>query len=76
MHPIKKAGRIAGAIYASMVFVAPFSLLYVPNKLIVRGDATATAANIINHETMFRLSSAWGSRFTICLAASASLGRC
>ena len=45
MHPTKKAGRIAGAIYASMVFVGPFSLIYVPDKLIVRGDATATAAN-------------------------------
>ena len=32
MHPTKKAGRIAGAIYASMVFVGPFSLIYVPNK--------------------------------------------
>ncbi len=53
MHPTKKAGRIAGAIYASMVFIGPFSLIYVPNKLIVRGDATATAANILAHETCF-----------------------
>ena len=56
MHPTKKAGRIAGAIYLSMVFTAPFSLLYVPGKLIVRGDAEATAGNILAHETMFRLS--------------------
>ena len=56
MNPTKKAARIAGAIYLSMIFVAPFSMLYVPGKLIVRGDATATAANILNHETMFRLS--------------------
>jgi Domain of unknown function (DUF4386) len=55
MHPTKKAARIAGAIYLSMVFTAPFSLLYVPGKLIVRGNATATATNILNHETMFRL---------------------
>ncbi len=53
MHPTKKAGRIAGAIYASMVFVGPFSLIYVPNKLIVRGDATATAANVLAHQTLF-----------------------
>src|SRR5260370_27118221 len=56
MHPTKKAGRIAGAIYASMVFTAPFSLIYVPSKLIVRGNAAATADNILAHETMFRLS--------------------
>jgi hypothetical protein len=39
-----------------MVFTAPFSLIYVPSKLIVRGNAAATADNIMAHETMFRLS--------------------
>ena len=38
MHPLKKAARIAGAIYASMVVTGPFSLIYVPSKLIVRGE--------------------------------------
>ena len=55
MHPLKKAARIAGAIYLSMVVTGPFSLIYVPNKLIVRGNAAATAENILAHETMFRL---------------------
>ena len=55
MHPTDKAARIAGAVYLSMVFTAPFTLLYIPNKLIARGDATATANNILAHETMFRL---------------------
>src|SRR5213594_4772981 len=56
MHPTDKAARIAGAVYLSMVITAPFSLIYVPSKLIVRGNATATADNILAHETMFRLS--------------------
>jgi len=56
MHPLKKSARIAGAIYLSMVFTAPFSLIYVPSKLIVHGNAPATADNILAHETMFRLS--------------------
>lgn len=56
MHPTDKAARIAGAVYLSMVFTAPFSLIYVPSKLIVRGNAIATADNILAHETMFRLS--------------------
>ncbi|MFL6554021.1 MAG: DUF4386 family protein, partial [Chthoniobacterales bacterium] len=56
MHATVKAARIAGAIYLSMVFTAPFSLIYVPSKLIVRGNATATGANILAHETLFRLS--------------------
>src|SRR6202011_992790 len=54
MHPTDKAARIAGAVYLSLVLTAPFSLLYVPGKLIVRGNATATANNILTHETLFR----------------------
>jgi Domain of unknown function (DUF4386) len=56
MHPIQKAARIAGTIYLSMAITGPFSLIYVPGKLIARGDATTTANNILAHETMFRLS--------------------
>ena len=56
MHPTVKAARIAGAIYLVMVITAPFSMLYVPGKLIVRNNAAATAENIIAHETLFRLS--------------------
>jgi hypothetical protein len=55
MNETKKAARLAGFIYLTMVFTAPFSLIYVPNKLIVRADAAATASNILAHETMFRL---------------------
>ena len=71
MHPLKKAARIAGAIYASMVVTGPFSFIYVPSKLIVRGDATATASNILAHETMFRLAilaDLVGQVIFICLA--------
>jgi len=56
MPPTKKAARVAGAIYLSLVLIAPFAMLYVPGKLIVRGNAAATADNILAHETMFRLS--------------------
>lgn len=55
MHPTDKAARVAGAIYLSLALTAPFSLLYVPRKLIVHGNATATANNILTHETLFRL---------------------
>jgi hypothetical protein len=71
MHPTVKAARVAGAVYLSMAFTAPFSLIYVPNKLIVRGDATATASNILAHETLFRLSilgDLVGQVIFICLA--------
>jgi hypothetical protein len=71
MHPTNKAARIAGAIYLSMVITAPFSLIYVPEKLIVRGNAATTAENILAHETMFRLSifgDLIGQVIFICLA--------
>lgn len=54
MHPTVKAARLAGAIYLSLVLIGPFALIYVPNKLIVRGDATATAGNILAREMLFR----------------------
>jgi hypothetical protein len=73
MHPTNKAARIAGAVYLSMVLTAPFSLIYVPGKLIVRGNAPATAENILAHETMFRLSilgDLVGQVIFICLAVA------
>src|SRR5436305_13290354 len=73
MHPTVKAARIAGVIYLAMVIVAPFSMLYVPSKLIVRGNAPATADNILAHETMFRLSifgDLIGHVIFICLAVA------
>jgi len=55
MPPTDKAARVAGAVYLSMALTAPFSLIYIPSKLIVRGNATTTANNILTHETLFRL---------------------
>lgn len=51
----KKAARVAGLLYLVSCIPAPFSLLYVPGKLIVSGNAAATAANILASEGMFRL---------------------
>jgi Domain of unknown function (DUF4386) len=70
MNPLKKTARIAGAIYLSMVITGPFSLIYVPSKLIVHGDATATANNFLGHQTMFSfaiLTELLGSVIFICL---------
>ena len=38
-----------------MVITGPFVLLYVPGKLFVPADATATVNNIATHETLFRV---------------------
>jgi Domain of unknown function (DUF4386) len=55
MHPTVKAARLAGALYVSLGVTAPLRLMYIPSKLLVSGDASATASNIVAHETLFRL---------------------
>lgn len=55
MTSTSKQARIAGFTYLLLTLAAPFRLLYLPGKLFVHGDATATAANIAAHESLFRL---------------------
>jgi len=47
-------GRYAGLWYVLTSIVGFFSMGYVPGKLIVHGNAMATASNITAHETLFR----------------------
>jgi hypothetical protein len=54
----KHQARVAGWLYLLACLPAPFSLIYVPNTLIVPGNATATAGKILASETMFRLAMA------------------
>jgi hypothetical protein len=51
--PLVRA-RVAGILYL-MLFPAPFGLIYVPSRLIVRGDPMATATKIMASELLFRL---------------------
>jgi len=55
MNPIRNPGRFAGLLYVLASIVGFFSLGYVPGKLIVSGNAAATASNIAASETLFRL---------------------
>ena len=55
MDSTKKVARVAGLLYVLACLPAPFSLIYLPRKLIVPGNATATANNILASESMFRL---------------------
>lgn len=47
--------RVAGLLYLLANLPAPFALVYLPAQLIVRGDAAATASNIMASESLFRL---------------------
>ena len=55
MTSLKKTARVAGLWYLGFT-LGPFYLLYVPSKTIVRHDASATAARILSHESLYR----WG----------------
>jgi Domain of unknown function (DUF4386) len=55
MSSTKNPGRFAGLLYVFMSIVGFFAMGYVPSKLIVHGNATATANNILASETLFRL---------------------
>lgn len=50
----RKAARIAGLLY-SLSFLSAFTHLFVRTSLIVPGDATTTARNILANELLFRV---------------------
>jgi len=54
MHPTNRTARVAGLLYLLVGLPAPFSLIYIPRTLIVPGNVTATANNILGHEMLFR----------------------
>jgi hypothetical protein len=56
MNSTKKQARIAGVLYLLASIIGFFCLAYVPGKLIVSGDATATANHIRASETLLRFS--------------------
>jgi hypothetical protein len=55
MSSLKKTARTAGLLYLVTCIPAPFILIYVPNTLVVRGNAAATASRILASEWMMRL---------------------
>jgi len=56
VRTLQQQARFAGLLYLLVAVCAPFGLLYVPGKLIVSGDAAATAERIRGAESLLR----WG----------------
>jgi hypothetical protein len=54
MSPTRNPGRVAGFWYLLLVIIGPLRLIYIPNKLFVHENATATVNNIAAHEWLFR----------------------
>lgn len=55
MHPTDRTARVAGVLYLLMGVPAAFSLMYVPNRLVIQGNPGATANNVTGSEALFRL---------------------
>src|ERR1700747_2174875 len=55
MNSNRNPGRFAGLLYVVMSMFGFFAMVYVPSKLIVHGNAAATANNIAASEALFRL---------------------
>jgi hypothetical protein len=60
MDEIKRNARIAGLLYLLIAIAGPFNLIYVPGKLLVRGDAIQTVGNILAHQSLYRIDLAVG----------------
>jgi hypothetical protein len=54
MSSTRNPGRVAGFLYLLLAVAGPVRILYIPSKLFVAGNATATANNIAAHELLFR----------------------
>ncbi len=55
MSALRNPGRVVGLWYFSLVLFGPLTLIYIPNKLFVHGDAAATSANIGSHQLLFQI---------------------
>lgn len=55
VNSIQKTARFAGVLYLIITIAAIVAHYYVPSNIIVPGDATATANNIMASETLFRV---------------------
>jgi len=69
LPPTKSAARVAGLLYLAVVLTGPFVLFYVPGKLFVPGDASATVGNILAHESLFRAHIVVGLVAELCFIA-------
>jgi hypothetical protein len=55
MNSTKKTARLAGVLYLVNGVTGFFGIIYVPSRLIVSGNAAATANNILASERLFRV---------------------
>jgi hypothetical protein len=60
MDANNKTARLAGLLYLMTVFTGIFSLIVVPSRVGMHGDASSAVTNIVTNESLFRLGIAFG----------------
>src|SRR6202046_3003032 len=65
-HFPQRYARLGGALYLTIIVLGAFAEGFVGNKLIVSGDAAATAANILASPELWRLSLAGDFIVVLC----------
>ena len=51
---LKSSAKLAGLLYLILAITGAYGIMYVPSKIIVRGDAVTTAHNMVTNELLFR----------------------
>src|SRR5438094_3837106 len=65
----KLCARIGGALYLIIIVIGLFGEAFVRDRLIVSGNAAATAANVMSHESLWRFHIAAEIFLLICAVA-------
>jgi len=55
MKTLKQQTRLAGILYILIVLLGPFVIMYIPSIIIVDGNISETASNLLNNETLFKI---------------------
>ncbi|MEO8675242.1 MAG: DUF4386 domain-containing protein [Casimicrobiaceae bacterium] len=69
-HPLDRIARLAGLAYLVVVILGPFTLLYVPGQILVSDNASATVANLLAHQNLYRAGIAAGVCSQICFVTA------
>ena len=54
MDSIKKTAKTAGLLYLILAITGAYGIIFIPSKIIVPGDAVATANKLLSNEFLFR----------------------
>jgi hypothetical protein len=54
LSSLKKTARLAGLLYLLLAITGAYNIIWVSSRIMVRGDAVATANSILVNEFLFR----------------------